>query len=410
MSDSANIRYRILSIDGGPAAPVQVRMLRKLEEAYPGFLASTHQFGGTSDGALVALFLASRLPADNEAAKRISLDVLDDAIAFSNSTIRALQPTTYSMLRFLSGMGALIDPEPFRRVLVAAFGDMKLSEIERDCHVSCYSIDMLRGSLAMKLGTYCPSSWTIVDALMATSALPMYMPPHKIDMHQYVDGALKSNDCSFDAVVATLHYCRTMVKALKRMSRSALPQNSPALEAMLARATATTFEERAVGIRVLSLGLEPPPQNRSMYSSETFLKHCLGDRSAYFDHNADWGWLQWLLNRPRLLPAMLYSSTNDNMTTLRSELFEPTPDRCTYFRFAPDDEVIGEVVRVATRNAQALLDNADGMANTLWRQGLARKPDDPPNNVSTWIEFVKDEWLESSADKPGTNPCSALDI
>ncbi|HMY18935.1 MAG TPA: hypothetical protein PKA58_21560, partial [Polyangium sp.] len=54
--------FTILSIDGGPAAPVQVRMLRKVEERYPGFLASTDMFAGTSDGAMVGMFLASRLP------------------------------------------------------------------------------------------------------------------------------------------------------------------------------------------------------------------------------------------------------------------------------------------------------------------------------------------------------------
>ncbi len=398
LSDSANVRYRILSIDGGPAAPLQIRMLRKLEAAYPGFLASTHQFAGTSDGALIALFLASRLPKDFEAAKRISLDVLDDAIAFSNATIRALQPTTYSTLRFLSGTGALVDVAPLRRILEQSFGDMKLADLERDCHVNSFNVDDMSGEAVVKLGGFCPQNWTLVDALLATSALPMYMPLHKIDGRRYVDGVISANDSTFNAVTATAFICNMRAKQIER-NPSSPSELSPELDAMVARALSPSLEERCAGFRVLSLGMQQ--HNRSVYVSETLLKRYFGDRFSVYDEKTDWGWFQWLMNRPRLLPAMIYGAGNDNMSFLLEQLFMRV-----YFRYAPSDEVIGEVWRVMTRHAQELLDHAEELATVLWQQGIERKsPYEFPPQTSSLMDFVKAEWFDAPVlpDKSGAS-------
>lgn len=394
MSDNANMRYRILSIDGGPAAPLQIRILRKLEQAYPGFLASTHQFAGTSDGALIALFLASRLPKDFEAAKRISLDVLDDAITFSNATIRALQPTTYSTLRFLSGMGALVDVAPLRRILEQAFGDMKLADLERDCHVTLFSVDGMSGESVVKLGKFCPLNWNVVDVLLATSALPMYMPLHRIENERYVDGVISANDSTFNAVTATAFICSMRAQEIESKPPSPpLPSSpselSPELNAMVARARSPSLEERCAGFRVLSLGLQQ--HNRSVYVSETLLKRYFGDRFSVYDEKTDWGWFQWLMNRPRLLPAMIYGAGNDNMSFLLEQLFLRI-----YFRYAPSDEVIGEVWRVMTRHAQELLDHAEELATVLWQQGIeCKSPYESPPQTSSLMDFVKAEWFDT---------------
>lgn len=396
LSDNANMRYRILSIDGGPAAPLQIRMLRKLEAAYPGFLASTHQFAGTSDGALIALFLASRLPHDFEVAKRISLDVLDDAIAFSNATIRALQPTTYSTLRFLSGAGALVNVAPLRRIFEQAFGDMKLADLERDCLVTSFNVDEMSGGSVYKLGGFCPRNWSLVDVLLATSALPMYMPLHKIDGARYVDGVISANDTTFNAVAWTAMICSLRAQEIRR-NPSSPSELSPELDAMVARALSPSLEERCAGFRVLSLGLQQ--HNRSVYVSETLLNRYFGDRFSVYDEKTDWGWFQWFMNRPRLLPAMIYGAGNDNMSFLLEQLF-----RHLYFRYAPNDEVIGEVLRVMTRHAQELLDHAEELSTTLWQQGIERKsPYESPPQTSLLMDFVKAEWFDTPVllDKPG---------
>lgn len=388
LADNANLRYRILSIDGGPAAPLQIRMLRKIEEAYPGFVASTHQFAGTSDGALLALFIASRLPADNEAAKRISLDILDDAIAFSNATIRALQPTATTMLRFLSGTGALVDAAALHRILEQAFGDMKLTEIERDCLITSFNVDDMSADVVIKLGDFCPLDRTLVDALLATSALPMYMPLHPIDGQRYVDGVIHANDSSFDAMWATTIGVRMKAVSMRNNPGEKAFKGFPALEAALSRTFLPTFEERCAGFRMLSLGLQQG--NRKVYVSETLVKRMFGDRFKDYDKKADWGWFQWIVNRPRLLPAMMYGASNDKMTNLCELLF---PNR--FFRYAPRDEVIGEVWRVMSRHAQELLDHADELANELWQQGIDRKsPDGSSPHTSELLDFVKAEWLD----------------
>lgn len=388
MADDANARYRILSIDGGPAAPLQIRMLRKIEEAHPGFLASTHQFAGTSDGSLLALFIASRLPADNEAAKRISLDILDDAIAFSNATIHALQPTATSALRFLSGMGALVDPTSLRRVLEDTFGDMKLAEIERDCVVTTFNVDDMNVDVLLKLGDFCPDDIKLVDALLAATALPIYMPLHPINGRRCVDGVIHANDASFDALLATTTVVQMKAMSMRHHPGATVFKCLPALEAALSRAFLPTFEERCAGFRVLSLGLQK--HNRSVYVSETLAKRMFGDRLDDYDKKSDWGWFQWVVNRPRLLPAMVYGASNDKMMYLFERLF---PD--LFFRYAPSDEVIGEVWRVMTRHAQELLDHADELANDLWQQGLDRKcPDGSLTLTSQLLDFIKAEWLE----------------
>ena len=400
LTTNTNGLYRILAIDGGPAAPVQIRMMRRLEQAYPGFLASTHQFAGTSDGALIALFLASRLPRDPETAKRISLDVLDDAIAFSDATIRALQPTTYSILRFLSGMGAVVDPSPLRRVLEHAFGDMKLADLERDCAITSFNVDDMQGESILKLGKFCPVDRNIVDALLATTALPMYMPLHNIDGRRYVDGVITANDSSFNAVVGTAMICGFRAEELAQNPSSA-SDLSPALEAMVARAKSSSLEEACTGFRILSLGLKE--KNRSVYVSETLMRRFFGDQFDTYEKDSDWGWFHWLLNRPRLLPAMIYAANNDNMAFLCNRLFSRR-----YLRYEPGDDVISDAWRVLSRNAQTLFDNAEKLVDSLWKEGIERKsPDGSLPATSILMDFVKSEWLDAPPpvdEPPATAP------
>ena len=124
--------YRILSLDGGPAAPSYLRMLRHIERARPGFLDSVDMFAGTSDGAWAAVFLASR-PKDMPA-----LEMLDAVIAFNERVVGALRPGVVGVARLMSGMRSAIKNDRIFAELTQACGlgasgePIKLGELNRD--------------------------------------------------------------------------------------------------------------------------------------------------------------------------------------------------------------------------------------------------------------------------------------
>ncbi|HMY14958.1 MAG TPA: hypothetical protein PKA58_01455, partial [Polyangium sp.] len=139
-SDAGKQTYNILSLDGGPAGMLQVRMLRKLEDAVPGFLAATDVFVGTSFGSMIMLFLASRMPDDREQAIKLSPAILDDAIQFSNQIMLAMQPTLASAAKFLLGIGPITTSQRLRAVLEGAIGDMRMRDLTR--MAACASMSM----------------------------------------------------------------------------------------------------------------------------------------------------------------------------------------------------------------------------------------------------------------------------
>lgn len=58
----------------------------------------------------------------------------------------------------------------------------------------------------------------LIDIAMATSAAPLYFPPHKISENYFLDGGLVSNNPDLEAFqVATDHFCRT-AQSLKILS------------------------------------------------------------------------------------------------------------------------------------------------------------------------------------------------
>ena len=72
----------ILSFDGGPGPLLQLRILRKLVDDQPQLLDEVDLFAGTSDGALVGLYLAHALQNRNG---RSVAQIVDDCIDFTRA-------------------------------------------------------------------------------------------------------------------------------------------------------------------------------------------------------------------------------------------------------------------------------------------------------------------------------------
>lgn len=390
MPDSQDT-FTILSIDGGPAAPVQVRMLRKVEERYPGFLASTDMFAGTSDGAMVGMFLASRLPKDYETAKRISLDLLDDAIEFSDATVRALEPSLGGMAWFATGTRPLIQLTRLERILDDAFGNMMVSDIERSALVTSFDCGTWQPANIIKIDDryQLNCNGTIREAILGSSALPMYTPVYRgADRHQHLDGVFVANNPS-------LYAATCFVDLLVRPENYSLD-------------TAPQSHDKAMTmLRVLSLGLtesntvDPRPVETRPTLLQQWLNLPPGKPTL---GPLQWGWCNWIVQRPGILPSMFHQAQN-SMTAWESEaLF----DTSCYFRYAPLGPTVSVVWDIARGHAGKFLRDADKLAKKEWAGRDTRQDQSKPLlgklPVQEMLDWIRTQWLAKPVPNASPQP------
>lgn len=95
--------------------------------------------------------------------------------------IRPLQ----GLLGFVSRRNYLVSSGPFARLLEGSFPVERLEQTEIPCHV--VATDLLDGSVVTL------SSGPVVDALLASTAIPGIFPPVQLDGRFLVDGGVASN-------------------------------------------------------------------------------------------------------------------------------------------------------------------------------------------------------------------------
>ncbi len=375
-----DVKYNILSIDGGPAAPVQIRLLRKIEEKFPGFLAATDMFTGTSDGAMLAAFLASRLPKNNDQAKLISLDVLDDAIQFSNLTIHALQPRPWSFVRFVTGVGPLIESKRLEAVLQHAFGSMKVKDLERLILITAYDCNKwkMANFTNVKHISY-QADALLYEAILASAALPMYAPVYQGSSGtRFLDGVFVANNPSLLAAGTLL--------------------NSVWLDNHFAENT-TEWQQLVARLRVLSLGLGEvnATYQRPIDSIPTLWQQACGtDWRQHSPFALKWGWWQWLVQRPTLLASILHHSQS-GATKLECEMFLAPMN---HHRYTPPSETITVVIDVARRNADNVIQAAERCVEDIWTNyadltvGFGSD-----NHTSNMLKFVDKRWMKKAGEE-----------
>lgn len=93
----ASKQLKILALDGGPSPTVSLRILRKIENQFPGFLDQHDLLVGTSHGGIVSLKLATLLASGVPASSAI-----EECIHFDEELVSIGQLTPLRLLRMLS--------------------------------------------------------------------------------------------------------------------------------------------------------------------------------------------------------------------------------------------------------------------------------------------------------------------
>jgi NTE family protein len=156
---------------GGLLGAVQVGMVRALEEAgvHPDVVV------GTSVGAINGAVLAAAPPGQ-------AADRLDD-LWRSPHAGEVFNAGTVSRLRELARTGtAAHSPEPLRRALVAQLDDRRIEDLPIPFQCCAARIE----DAAEEWFDHGP----VVDAVLASAAVPGLLPPVALHGHHYLDGGL----------------------------------------------------------------------------------------------------------------------------------------------------------------------------------------------------------------------------
>ena len=157
---------------GGAKTAAHAGAMRALEEwdIEPG------HFVGTSMGAVVGATFAAGLRYD-DVLKRMILISRRDVARFSPTLL--LGPFAESFLR----------AEPLRRTIEALVPAQRFDQLKTPLTVT--AVDVRNGQLAL-FGEGGVERVSLVEALYASCALPLYYPPARIGDRDYVDGGLRA--------------------------------------------------------------------------------------------------------------------------------------------------------------------------------------------------------------------------
>ncbi len=194
---------RILSLDGGVCAALHLRLLHHLERRRPGFLARTELMAGSSDGALMLLYLAPRLGPDSSE----NLRALEGCIAYFHELLGALQLRPGTLARFALGRGPAYIEAQFRNIFTRHLGTETLGGLEqRGRKLLVMVLERRtwkrRTFRSFGLQSEAERGRSLVDVALACSAFPVVRPPYRseVDGLEYLDGALVTNNPSLVAL------------------------------------------------------------------------------------------------------------------------------------------------------------------------------------------------------------------
>jgi NTE family protein len=157
---------------GGAKAAAHIGAFRALEEAA---LMPGHIFG-TSMGGVFSTLFASGLTA-GEALERVA--------GIGEKQILRTEP--FALLKGLWAR-ALLQPEPFRRALERMLDARRFGDLKIPLTITATALDTGELVLFGAGGRDVP----LIDALYATCALPLFLPPAVIDGRRYADGGLRA--------------------------------------------------------------------------------------------------------------------------------------------------------------------------------------------------------------------------
>ncbi|HTT67653.1 MAG TPA: patatin-like phospholipase family protein [Gemmatimonadales bacterium] len=157
---------------GGMKAMAQVGVLRAMDEA--GLTPS--EIVGTSAGALVGALVASGLSYE---------EIVPRVFSVGRHELASL--ARWSVLARGLGAPSVLRPEPMRALLRRLLPAHSFAALRLPLRIA--AVDADAGELVV-FGAGGRTDCTVVEAVMASMALPLYLPPVSIDGRRFVDGGL----------------------------------------------------------------------------------------------------------------------------------------------------------------------------------------------------------------------------
>lgn len=195
--------FKILSIDGGGIKGFYpARILQHIEERFQTRIAD--QFDmicGTSTGGLIALGLSIGKPAS-------------DIVKLYQEKGQSIFPEPKNRFgRFIQKAHQIIGRGKYskaelEKALIGFFGDNTLADAETYLNIPSYNLTLgMPRVFKNPHGTlFKDGDITMVDAALATSAAPSYLPIHEINNALYCDGGMWANNPALTGVIEALEY------------------------------------------------------------------------------------------------------------------------------------------------------------------------------------------------------------
>lgn len=195
--------FKILSIDGGGIKGLYpARILQHIEERYKIKIAD--QFDmicGTSTGGLIALGLSIKKPAS-------------EIVSLYQDKGQYIFPEPNTIFGRISqkakqlGFGGKYKKEALEKSLRAFFGEVKLKDASTHLCIPSFNLTIgMPRVFKNPHGTfYKDADITMVDAALATSAAPSYLPIHQINNALFCDGGMWANNPALCGLLEALDY------------------------------------------------------------------------------------------------------------------------------------------------------------------------------------------------------------
>lgn len=186
--------YKILTFDGGGVrGALSVRILKRICEKNPNFLNEIDLFAGTSTGAIIALALAYG----------ISIDSLDNLYSYK-VTSKIFSPSRFNLFK------PKFSNKNLKSELSMYFpNDLTIGDLKKHVFIPTFNVKGVTKNSweAIFLNNLTPndtSTFTVIDAALASSAAPTYFPSHK----NFIDGGVVANSPTAACIFSALNSLR----------------------------------------------------------------------------------------------------------------------------------------------------------------------------------------------------------
>jgi len=218
--------FKILSIDGGGIKGLYSANLLAAMEKKTGKPIGTcfDMICGTSTGGLIALALANGQPAQDlvDLYYKHGSDIFPTS---NNKWLRKLQSVWQGFKQ--ATWGGKYSNKSLEANLKKVFGEKTLGELNN--LVCIPSFNLTQGTTRVfkyphpEGGFFKDKDVPLVDAALATSAAPTYLPIHRYENELYVDGGVWANNPSLCGVLEALDYFVGEDKAYDRIDLLSIP-------------------------------------------------------------------------------------------------------------------------------------------------------------------------------------------